>query len=263
MYFTLISFIFTILVSVLYNKSIVDTNVKTVFNKQTIVNVMMSFGSEEESLICDLKQHKYTFKLFIDCFGESIAEFANFNKREKRNNLFQHACTTSDEAFGIFTIERCWDTWFIEVSQHKKTPPRASAFTKKNSNKKYCGWTKEGLLRYSDIAKSVFKSRQSDTRKNEEEEYRLTYQDQYMITATNSGTNTNILFDNDQTNTNTFVPYNDLPQFDINDNASNNSMHVRNKDSGSDNSDNGKYTRCSYYFIYFIKRSITIQYLLL
>ena len=263
MYFTLISFIFTILVSVLYNKSIIDTNVKTIFNKQTIVNVMMSFEPEEESLVRDLTQHKYTFKLFIDCFGESIAEFANFNKREKRNNLFQHACTTSDEAFGIFTIERCWDTWFIEVSQHKKTPPRASAFTKKNSNKKYCGWTKEGLLRYSDIAKSVFKSRQSDTRKNEEEEYRLTYQDQYMITATNSGTNTNILFDNDQTNTNTFVPYNDLPQFDINDNASNNSMHVRNNDSGSDNSDDGKYTQCSYYFIYNIKRSITIQYLLL
>ena len=59
MYFTLISFVFTILVSVLYNKSLVDTNIKTVFNKQTIVNVMMSFGSEEESLIRDLKQHKY------------------------------------------------------------------------------------------------------------------------------------------------------------------------------------------------------------
>ena len=84
-----------------------------------------------------------------------------------------------------------------------------------------------------------------------------------MITATNSGTNTTILFDNDQTNTNTFVPYNDLPQFDINDNASNNSMHVRNKDSGSENSDDGKYTLCSYYFIYFIKQSITNQYLLL
>ena len=68
-----------------------------------------------------------------------------------------------------------------------------------------------------------------------------------MITATNSGTNTTILFDNDQTNTNTFVPYNDLPEFDINDNASNNSMHARNKDSGLDNSDDGKYTRCSYY----------------
>ena len=135
MYFALISFIFTILVSVLYNKSLVDTNIETVFNKQTIVNVMMSFGSEEESLICDLKQHKYTFKLFLDTFGESIAEFANFNKREKRNNLFQHACTTSEEGFGIFTIERCWDTWFIEVSQHKKTPPRASAFTKKNQIK--------------------------------------------------------------------------------------------------------------------------------
>jgi hypothetical protein len=220
---------------------------------------MTSFGSGEDDLVLDHKQHKYTFKLFLDYFGESIAEFASYNKREKRNNLFQHACTTSDEAFGIFTLERCWDTWFTEVSEHTKMPPRSSAFTKKNSNQKYCGWTKEGLQRYSDIAKLVYNSRLSDKRKNTEEEYRLAYHEQFLNAATNSGLNTTLFIDEKESKTDNFVPYNDLPKSHTNDDVTSTCMPVPTENCDLENSMNSKYAiknclfmqNSIYYYLYY------------
>ena len=57
---------------VLYNKSLGDSNIETVFNKEIIINIMTSFGSGEDDLVLDHKQHKYTFKLFLDYFGVLI-----------------------------------------------------------------------------------------------------------------------------------------------------------------------------------------------
>ena len=42
-------------------------------------------------------------------------------KKHDANNqcttLFSDQCTVSDEAFGKFTIKRCWDTWLKEFKK--------------------------------------------------------------------------------------------------------------------------------------------------
>lgn len=129
------------------------------------------------------------------------------------------SCTPSDEAFGIFTLERCWDTWMKEEITSKKEAPRSSSYTIKNSNQKYAGWSKLGLKRFSDIASAVMTSRDDDDRKNMEEAYRLHYEKEHL-------TKMGLLYSHDVENAkyispdqghefqvleDDFIAYNDLP----------------------------------------------------
>ena len=147
------------------------------------------------------------FNIFLDYFGESIAEYSNFKKELKRNVLFQDACTPSDEAFGIFTIERCWGNWMSEFRDNERNEIRTAQYTKKNSNRRHGGWTIMGLQRFSDIARDVSSARSLPVRKHMEESYRKKYEDKYsdnenMCSRSKPDFRNEVMFE----------PYNDLPK---------------------------------------------------
>ena len=182
------------------------------FQKETISGIMISFAPTEQSKMIDNSDQGRIFHHVIDYFGPSIAEHSNFNKNEKANRLFQRSCTISDEAYGIFTLERCWNTWMIEMVTKKKEPPRSSDYTKKNSNKICGGWTEEGLRRFTTIAKLVSESRESDNRKNSEEDYRQTQLQKFQDEAGYHYIEHRHIKENMGTATESFIPYNDFPE---------------------------------------------------
>jgi len=130
--------------------------------------------------------------------------------------MFQQSCTASDEAFGIFTIERCWDAWLREESENVKSTPRSCDYTKKNSNKKYRGWTKQGMKRFNYIAHLVNVNRDNTERKNDEETYRMKHYELHLKTVSSiDANNYHMNNNNDQCDDNSdeelsFTPYNDL-----------------------------------------------------
>lgn len=188
----------------LFRKSVStgSDDIKKHFNKNTLVSIMT------KPIEAKNKEHKETFYFFLDYFGKPIAEASKYNDNKKKQVMFQDSCTTSDEAFGIFTLERCWDTWMKEMLQGKeKVKQRESNYVEKNSNKKFAGWKSSGLKRYSTIAEAVTTSRISDTRKSIEEAYRIQKNstgDTYF-----EGQDEISSFKPSQI---TYVPYNDLPQ---------------------------------------------------
>ena len=188
----------------LFRKSVSSDSddIKKYFNKNTLVSIMTKPISEKN------KEHKETFYFFLDYFGKPIAEASKYNDNKKKLVMFQDSCTTSDEAFGVFTLERCWDTWMKEMLHGKeKVKQRESNYVEKNSNKKFAGWKSSGLKRYSTIAEAVTTSRISDARRSIEEAYRIQKNstgDTYF-----DGQDEISSFKPSQI---TYVPYNDLPQ---------------------------------------------------
>ena len=51
----------------------------------------------------------------------------------------------TDKAFCIFTIEGKWDAWMDKIRTGVRQKIRLRKYTEPNSNKKYGGWTKEGM----------------------------------------------------------------------------------------------------------------------
>ena len=69
------------------------------FSKEVLINTLINMMQENSN---NPNQEQFFF-LFLDHFGASFAEAANFNAAEKQNKCFSQVCTNSDEAFGIFT----------------------------------------------------------------------------------------------------------------------------------------------------------------
>lgn len=144
------------------------------FSKEVLINTLINTTQENSN---NPNQEKFFF-LFLDHFGASFAEAANFNSTEKQIKCFSEVCTNSDEAFGIFSIERCWDKWMTIASGQNETNSISSdedgnQYIRQKSNKKYGGLTTAGNRRYSDIAKAVILSRRSQYRKDMEEKYKV------------------------------------------------------------------------------------------
>lgn len=85
--------------------------------------------------------------------------------------MFSDLCTVSDEAFGKFTIERCWDIWLKECEEElnkndfsdnnsdTKKEKIKYQYAVKKTNKRFGGWTSDGMKRYDEIASIVKKDR--------------------------------------------------------------------------------------------------------
>ena len=137
------------------------------FTKANIVNIMTSLTQEDAN---NSDQRKLFF-LFLEQFGASTAEAANFNASEKKKRCFREVCTISDEAFAIFTIDRCWNYWSKKWNKDTDVSIRSSDYAR-NTNKKYGGISTQGLIRFNEIAGLVAKARSSEFRQNMEEEFR-------------------------------------------------------------------------------------------
>ena len=83
--------------------------------------------------------------------------------------LFRDVATVSDEAFAYFTLIRCWDSW-ESAMKNKEIPGKAtkrSMYSLEKSNKKYKGWTVEGLKRFDSIARFIITDRELNMKAEE------------------------------------------------------------------------------------------------
>jgi hypothetical protein len=208
----------------MYSMSERNDKIKSWFVMEKVINILLHEETSENGIntsstnIPETEEYKM-FEVFLDYFGTSIAGCSNFKKIERKNKVFQKTCTPSDEAFGIFTLERCWDTWLKEVVTQTRDAPRSSPYTIKNSNQKYAGWTKLGMKRFTDIANAVMFARECDQRRYMEEQYRLSYEKKHyesvgtQFSSTENNNNLHQEYEGITANANedNFIPYNDLP----------------------------------------------------
>ena len=132
---------------------------------------------KQEKLCAITYKDKNVFFLFLDYFGQALIGHKYFNDQMKSKYNFSKVCTVSDEAFGMFTLERCWESWLSEMK--RATNPQEivvkAKHTNEKSNKKFGGWDQQGLLRFSDIAKIIAIARGIPERVKMEDEYREQY----------------------------------------------------------------------------------------
>ena len=171
-----------------------DHNIKSLFEKNKISGVAVG-----------TKEH---FFLFMDYFGQAIVGHKYFNTELRCKNNFSDSCTVSDEAFGRFTLERCWDSW-LSGATNKQRPGKCTIkadHTREKSNKRFGGWEPEGINRFTAIAHLVASDRKLEERKKMEDEYRMVKFDEVYGKEDNIGENI--------PNTDTLIchAYNDLSE---------------------------------------------------
>ena len=162
----------------------------------------------QQDKICELtNQTKEVFSLFLDSFGQALIGHKYFNDQMKSKYNFSKVCTISDEAFGIFTLERCWDSWISEMK--RVTNPQETIIkakhTNEKSNKKFGGWDEKGLQRFSDIARVITITRDLPERVKMEDEYRDSYYNKFNSLHEKKDDDTKTL-----TRESTYIAYNDL-----------------------------------------------------
>ena len=100
-----------------------------------------------------------------------ISSHIQGKKKYDTNNqcatLFSRLCSVSDEAFGRFTIEKCWDIWlkewkeelnknnFWDSDSDKKKDKIEYQYAVKKSNERFGDWTSDGMKGYNEIANLV------------------------------------------------------------------------------------------------------------
>ena len=165
-----------------------NENSKKLFIKPLMTNIMVMFKDAEDGESQDItKMEQDAFNLFLDTFGETISGFKEFSDYNKQISLFSETCTVSDEAIVLFFLKKNWDKWSNDIGEmsqvnqevieltDKHQVERANnhiIYTKKHSNKKFGGWTPEGIERYNEITYLVFCARQTQVRKRLERAYK-------------------------------------------------------------------------------------------
>lgn len=138
------------------------------------------------------------FDLFSDTFGKCLIS-ANKWKSQfwlNSNTVFSDVISVTDEAFCILTIEGNWDAWMNEIRTGIKQKIRSGKYTESNTNKKYGGWTKEGMARFNRLCKTINNIRQKNNKRKEMEwQYKKSKQPQ--VSPKNSELQNNADHDND------------------------------------------------------------------
>ena len=158
----------------IYHDSKTGTNdfIKYIFNKDVLPTITSYEGNP--STIQSKEDFEFVLVFFMETFGQCMVGHRKYNKEQRAIKTFSEVCTVSDEAFGRFTLERCWDSWMSAV-ENKKQPGKSTVrplYTIVKSNRKFGGWITDGILRFTEIAKLVKLSRSSEERKKIEETFR-------------------------------------------------------------------------------------------
>ena len=187
--------------------------------KSTFCFITLTAPSKSIENTDDYDLHCETFNLFLEQFGKCLAGVAVYGNEERANKRFSEKITISDEAFGIFTLERNWDVWASEEDTGNKQPMRSGEYTEKNTNKKFSGWTREGMERYSEIAKRIRKVRKTQGRKDLEDKFKIKAEKEntsYSMRGSNM-----ILDDTMMVSGKSMVPYNDINPVSSDDDTEN------------------------------------------
>ena len=94
---------------------------------------------------------------FWSNFRQSITGYKKYSEIKQGMHVFSDVASVSDEAFGIFTLKRCWDLW-MSVMNNTETPDIATVkykHTANRSNIKYQGCDTDGLKEFSNIASLI------------------------------------------------------------------------------------------------------------
>ncbi len=146
----------------MYDSSEKNDLIKSLFNKTKLISILLSEHTMQNE-----------FNTFMDLFGQSLSH-KGFMKENRGKFVFSKIFTPSDEAFLIFTISRCWDTWYDEYV-HNKGVGRKGRYTVKHSNQKHGGFQEEGIIKFNKICEDVKQFRNTDKRKGFEQEYMKSY----------------------------------------------------------------------------------------
>lgn len=153
------------------------------FKKESIC----TFGFSSNDTFSETDKQDNLIFLFKQ-FGQSFVGYQGYNKTKQSQVLFSKACTVSNEAYGRLTIERCWNQWtaFASAKTTDKSSPAVALYTSNKTNKKYTGWTKEGLDRFGELAILVKGERKTELRKDTEMKYMKDRQAKYSNNEKNT-----------------------------------------------------------------------------
>ena len=96
---------------------------------------------------------------------------------------------------------------------------RSDEYTEKNTNKKFSGWTQEGMDRYSELAKRIRKVRKTQGRKDLEDKFKIKAEKD-LSSHSMRGPNM-ILDDTMMMSGKRMVPYNDINPVSSDDDTEN------------------------------------------
>ena len=210
-------------------------------DKKTITNPWYIFDNttdQDDEHDCG-NEKKQNFFFILKWFGNCFVNHKEYSILVQANSLFSEVATISDEAFGYFTLERCWDSWqtFKETNGEEQIENDHSV---RKSNTKFGGWKQSGPERYTEIARLVKISRDTDLRKEIEREYKNQIWEQNNKDSSSKRTRKS----DDPI---TFVAYNDLDEDEEDDDKDENRslQHVHGNNDfeiSSNCSSNGSYT---------------------
>ena len=89
-----------------------------------------------------MQNQRKTFIFFWSNFGQSITGYKKYSVIEKGIHVISDAVLESNEAFVIFTLQQCWDSWISAMNNTETTAIATVQYkhTTNNSKTKYQGW---------------------------------------------------------------------------------------------------------------------------
>lgn len=129
-------------------------------------------------------QGKFQFFFFLNTVLECVAGRKEW-KAEKTKLLVSKSCVTvSDEAFAMLLLVNSWDKFQFIASnpdnKDKNELPSTRYTEKKGRNKKFLGWSQEGINHFNQLCKFVMEDRSSDAGKDFEKEFLQYHQDEMI-----------------------------------------------------------------------------------
>ena len=224
--------IFSNLYKELYDASKTNEEIADLFKKTRMTNPWYIFDNttDQDGEFNSKKEGKKLFFFILKSFGNCFVNHKEYSILVQANSLFSEVATVSDEAFGYFTLERCWDSWRkFKVTNGEEQIENEHSVRK--SNTKFGGWKQSGPKRYSEIAKLVKISRNTEFRKGIEEEYKK------QIWEQNSSLDSTSKPTKKSDEAITFVAYNDLDEDEEDENQT-----VLNDDDGKQSFDSSSHS---------------------
>ena len=136
--------------------------VKGLFSQQKLSDIMISDDTTQDE-----------FDKFLDLFGQSLSH-KSFMTRNRDKSSFSSLFTPSDEAFLIFTLNRCWNAWYSEYIL-KEGIGRKGRYAYESSNKKHSGFKVEGIMKFNKLCQEIKDWRTNPKRVSMEQSYMEKY----------------------------------------------------------------------------------------
>ena len=103
------------------------------------------------------KKRMHAFTFFVEHILPQVIGKQGWKEEMCSKLLSETDVTESDEAFALLCCLNMWDKWHGDSG-----PTNRGIYTAKGTNRKYCGWTAEGLKKYNELFAKVVRNRKSE-----------------------------------------------------------------------------------------------------